>query len=332
MTDLESLLARWRERPLEELVPLVERAARAAQRGRQLNTRTADAEHEVWLATVKRLDPVDLDWLLAHVVTKHGQMARVRIRELLAWPIDPRFGPALLGLARIKPLSTHRPFWTMVFQILKRNAHPRFAAMIEPLRVVPRVTTFDDYLLGKLNELAHVVAQLPPIVATREELAEIAELAAGLDAAEGASPRKTADDFLREIWQSPDDDSLREVFADWLIEHDDPRGEFIALQFVRHRRGLDREGVHRERELLTQHARTWMGTLAPAVHATKYRFERGFLASCTIAWQRLAASPALMIDPAWVTVREFHLANGTNKQCAPWLAHMRALGAQRKRS
>ena len=263
------------------------------------------------------------------MVTKHGYMARTRIRELVKWPIDPRFGPALLGLARIKPLSTHRPFWTMVFQILQRNAHPRFAPVIAPLREAPRVTTFDDYLLGKLNHLAHVVGQVPAVVATPAELAELAEAAASLDTVE--APRKTADDFLREIWQTPDDDSLREVFADWLIERDDPRGEFIQLQLVRQGRGLDREGTRRERELLTQHARSWMGTLEPAVHATKFRFERGFLASCTIVWQRLAGSPALMADPAWATVRDFHLANGTTKQCAPWLAHMRALGAQRRR-
>jgi uncharacterized protein (TIGR02996 family) len=36
--------------------------------------------------------------------------------------------------------------------------------------------------------------------------------------------------FLRAIVENPDDDTPRLVFADWLDEHDDPRGEFIRVQ------------------------------------------------------------------------------------------------------
>jgi uncharacterized protein (TIGR02996 family) len=36
--------------------------------------------------------------------------------------------------------------------------------------------------------------------------------------------------FLRSIAENPDDDTPRLVFADWLDEHDDPRGEFIRVQ------------------------------------------------------------------------------------------------------
>ena len=42
----------------------------------------------------------------------------------------------------------------------------------------------------------------------------------------------TADEpFRRTIWERPDDDAPRLVYADWLEEHDDPeRAEFIRLQ------------------------------------------------------------------------------------------------------
>jgi uncharacterized protein (TIGR02996 family) len=40
----------------------------------------------------------------------------------------------------------------------------------------------------------------------------------------------SAEAFLRAILDDPDDDVVRLVFADWLDEHDDPRGEFIRAQ------------------------------------------------------------------------------------------------------
>ncbi len=36
--------------------------------------------------------------------------------------------------------------------------------------------------------------------------------------------------FIRTICESPDDDSLRLIFADWLEEQGSPRGEFIRVQ------------------------------------------------------------------------------------------------------
>ena len=36
--------------------------------------------------------------------------------------------------------------------------------------------------------------------------------------------------FLQAIRESPDDDGPRLMYADWLTERGDPRGEFIRLQ------------------------------------------------------------------------------------------------------
>jgi len=40
----------------------------------------------------------------------------------------------------------------------------------------------------------------------------------------------TDEDFIRTIIDDPDDNSVRLVYADWLEEHGDPRGEFLRLQ------------------------------------------------------------------------------------------------------
>jgi uncharacterized protein (TIGR02996 family) len=40
-----------------------------------------------------------------------------------------------------------------------------------------------------------------------------------------------ANDFLHAIWKSPDDDTPRLIFVDWLDENGDPeRAEFIRVQ------------------------------------------------------------------------------------------------------
>ena len=41
--------------------------------------------------------------------------------------------------------------------------------------------------------------------------------------------------FLRAIFNQPDDDGLRLVYADWLEERGDPRADFLRLDVERHR-------------------------------------------------------------------------------------------------
>src|SRR6202012_5703337 len=77
--------------------------------------------------------------------------------------------------------------------------------------------------------------------------------------------------LLDAIRAAPHDDAPRLVYADHLIAHGDPRGEFIAAQIMR---SIDT----RERwiELLRAHRDAW--TLdARMMGATDLRFDRGFI-------------------------------------------------------
>src|SRR5438552_3203827 len=86
--------------------------------------------------------------------------------------------------------------------------------------------------------------------------------------------------FLRAIAEDPEDDVPRLVFADWLEERGDSRGEFMRLQVHlarfsesdRRRVGLEA----RERELLDRHAVDWLGPLRN--WSCGWRFVRGLLA------------------------------------------------------
>src|SRR5262245_2924557 len=82
----------------------------------------------------------------------------------------------------------------------------------------------------------------------------------------------TEADFLHAIRRSPEDDSLRLVYSDWLEEHGQPeRAEFVRLQVELGpmRFEIDRPRVRqllaREEELLRAHAEKWLGRLPRAV-------------------------------------------------------------------
>src|SRR5437588_9487179 len=85
--------------------------------------------------------------------------------------------------------------------------------------------------------------------------------------------------FLEEILEHPRDDRPRLDYADWLEEHCEPLGEFIRVQCrlarlpVNHVCVLELES--RERELLAEFERDWVGDVAGLVDW--WTFRRGFV-------------------------------------------------------
>jgi uncharacterized protein (TIGR02996 family) len=86
------------------------------------------------------------------------------------------------------------------------------------------------------------------------------------------------DAFLHEILAHPDDDAPRLIYADWLDEHNDPRGEFIRIQCALAQ--LSDEDPHRwpleqrEQELLREHEAKW---LPKDMGQAQCIFRRGFV-------------------------------------------------------
>src|SRR5687768_7933754 len=74
--------------------------------------------------------------------------------------------------------------------------------------------------------------------------------------------------FLREIIAAPDDDAPRLIYADWLDEHGDPRGEFIRVQCEKDRRPWHDaryiELEEREQAILAVHNGKWTKELPRA--------------------------------------------------------------------
>src|SRR5579884_1262936 len=84
--------------------------------------------------------------------------------------------------------------------------------------------------------------------------------------------------FLHDILAHPDDDAPRLIYADWLDEHNDPRGEFIRVQCALAQ--LSDEDPRRwpleqrEQELLRDHEAKWLPKDVGDAHCV---FRRGFV-------------------------------------------------------
>jgi uncharacterized protein (TIGR02996 family) len=116
------------------------------------------------------------------------------------------------------------------------------------------------------------------------------------------------EEFLQALADRPFDRALRLVFADWLLEAGDPRGEVIALH---ERGGLSWKDRNTIRNLTEQHSREWLGPLRGLADQAQSRFEGGFLSSLVCAPSPPRAAWRLARDePRLATVRSLTLPAG----------------------
>jgi uncharacterized protein (TIGR02996 family) len=121
--------------------------------------------------------------------------------------------------------------------------------------------------------------------------------------AQSAAAPKTdgvLDDLLAAVLRDPDDDHARAVYGDALQQRGDPRGEFIALQLGPRSAAAEA----RERALLKQHGRTWLGPLDAAIKPDSIRFARGFLDACRVEFKTKSQRDELHAHPWWATATE----------------------------
>ncbi|HXG10589.1 MAG TPA: TIGR02996 domain-containing protein [Gemmataceae bacterium] len=113
--------------------------------------------------------------------------------------------------------------------------------------------------------------------------------------------------FLQAICDAPEDEGLRLIFADWLEEHDDPRGEFIRVQCALAH--LDEDDPRRaalrlrEHELLANHETEWVGPLLEFVDG--WQFRRGFVEQVVLTPQAFLAHADVLFRLA--PLRHVHL-------------------------
>jgi uncharacterized protein (TIGR02996 family) len=92
------------------------------------------------------------------------------------------------------------------------------------------------------------------------------------------------DTFLAAVLEEPDNDTLRLIYADWLDEKGQVRGEFIRIQCAKAKAADDDPSLPiweaRERELLGKHEVDWVRPIRYLIDA--WEFHRGFVEQVTM--------------------------------------------------
>jgi uncharacterized protein (TIGR02996 family) len=113
------------------------------------------------------------------------------------------------------------------------------------------------------------------------------------------------DDLLAAVYANPADDAPRLVYADYLIERGDARGELIALQC-----GRKRGTKAAEKVLLAKHGLAWLGPFRGRVLEREdgYAFARGFPSKIVLQGDGGACDG----NAAWATIEVLDVLNASS--------------------
>lgn len=122
--------------------------------------------------------------------------------------------------------------------------------------------------------------------------------------------------LLSAIYERPDDEALKSVYADALQDVGDPRGELIALQL----KGVSN---NRTKQLTMRWAEVWLGDLAPIVITS--RWKHGFPDAVVVDVFKKDLFRRLAKCREWTTIRTIELG-GTPPSPDRWLPpHQKAV-------
>jgi uncharacterized protein (TIGR02996 family) len=231
------------------------------------------------------------------------------LAEKMKWD-DPRVGSMAIAMLKELRFSGNRskPFWRPFFVHLPKLKDPRFALLSETLPKTWSVgPSMQKWLANQLEEAATfklTTAAPPP--KDNEKLTALLDLAKSKNAALARSGigehagGTSGETLLADIYANPTDDAARFVYADWLLERGDPRGEFITLQL---KKDPDKASLKRERELLKAHKKEWLGRLVN-VTGGDLIFRRGFLAEATVKFRHQRDVEQYGSLPEWATLEK----------------------------
>src|SRR5579875_3148169 len=107
------------------------------------------------------------------------------------------------------------------------------------------------------------------------------------------------DAFLHDILAHPDEDAPRLIYADWLDERNDPRGEFIRIQCILAQLGDEDPRrwplEQREQELLHQHGAKWLPKNSGNIPCF---FRRGFVEKIVLLLSDFPRVAGLLFEQA----------------------------------
>jgi uncharacterized protein (TIGR02996 family) len=341
-STLAVLVERWRANrnpalaeAIAKLSPRIERPA--------LPIKPAPTALSAWLDCQRAQDPADAARLVAalRIGTVKQIIERLEVlTEAATDRADPRFADAAMAILVDQPFTSGstRRLYTAACKLLAATADPRTAARLEELQRTRMPgkgaeggVDFRDFFAAKIARALQTAHEVGACTAPdRDDRATIAAATKLLGLSHEAKARDDAA-FLAAIWAAPDDDDVRQVYADWLQEQGRPHGEFIVLQLMRANGKPSAEAIRRENQLLKEHFKEFLGPLLPAVQRSNLRFERGFVVHAAIPERRSPRITDLSTHPAWSTLKTFYAWTTARKLHKALIAHLKKLGVRSER-
>jgi uncharacterized protein (TIGR02996 family) len=305
---LNSLLVEWGQHRQPVVAELIERLGADIDRSLPAIESKGPALADDWLEVAQHTRSADLGRLL--VTLRDGataQQLRELVPNLMAFAADPRTTAPMVAIVGKFTSSGATPALTQALNLLAHVADPRAKKPLSQFQHTDR--SWLERIYTKAQKVAAGLTA-PPVAdselskaceAIDRELKRLAKAPpATAESLLAVSDGGTGEQLLAQIFEAPDDDELRLVYADWLLEQGDRRGELIQLHYRRHELGkLKPQEAKRERELIKVHGSEWIGRLAMV--ASELSFDRGFLHGCTASFKTKKQS-AVVDDPFWATV------------------------------
>lgn len=194
-------------------------------------------------------------------------------------PLDPRTGLALASLVGRPPPWLDARAWNVlcderVGERLVEHADRRVLAVLAPATTDPQRRTRVMRWIDGIERAADV---FPRSTEKKRTLGWVEDARAAR-----RKQRAALDELLAVVHAAPDDLGAREVLADALLEHGDPRGEMMALS-LEEGRGVTLDEADRKRlaYLIGEHETEWLGR--DVVRYTRNRVWRnGMLEGATL--------------------------------------------------
>ena len=309
---LAALLEAWREERHVRVADVIDHLSERISTARgPIEAKSVKARTAQWLEIAARKDPADVGRLLATKWPGKWKDAMPVIQALVAFPPDPRIAIALARVVEATPYDSwtsvafYRPLFACVHKAPDARALPILERDLEREKSSYWRRRTRPLVEGAVAELKKAAAEVTPLDSEQDAVLAQIEARFSSVAGEKKTSAKTEAELLAAIYEAPDDDGPRAVYADWLSEKGEPRGELISLQLAR-ATGADADVAamrKREKTLLNKHGKAWSGPLDPFLEREGRVFERGFLAEAVLSFQaRSPEPPKALLDPAWATV------------------------------
>ena len=236
-----------------------------------------------------------------------GKETTAALEAALKAKPDPRVSKALEQLLTDVPWTadSSKPVWRAAFELVTSLKDPRWVGLADTLPTHWKFRAPMAAWMG--SQLKRAVAPLATLAAPSLSEAQ----AKSVKALHALLPKKKASPdgrdeaaLLAAVYASPADDAPRRVFADFLLERGDPRGEFITLQLAG-----DAASKKAADKLLAAHGKNWLDGLSLVKEP---RFHRGFLSSAKVTFKTQREAEKYGALPAWATVESLELASSNN--------------------